>query len=183
MPCQSERFQIYDPWFYIKRKLPSTGWDNLRFWGDIISFLSCMSKSSIVYSLLQLESIEKWLGSTWWFVLTQLVSKKKQTKLWIVVDAYHSIVRVNARHVDPGLEPDSRWALWVIFATKKLELEYFPFIGSLIIHIKQKHQSDAKSGKHTFLFFFSHLIYQKWYKLHTVKTQLSIHLQLNPNIL
>lgn len=93
----------------------------------------------------------------------------------VVVKAYRSIIRVNARHVNPGLEPDNRRNLWVIFATKKLELEDFPFIGSLIIHIKQKHGSDANSGNIHFLWSLC-LIYQNWYKLHTVKRNLG-HLQ------
>lgn len=101
-----------------------------------------------------------------------LLNYAKQTLLitlmLLVVEAYHSIIRVNARHVNPGQEPDSRWALWIIFATKKLELEDFPFIGSLIIHIKQKHQPDAKSANIYFLWSLC-LIYQNWYKLHTVK--------------
>ena len=92
-----------------------------------------------------------------------LLNYAKQTLLitlmLLVVEAYHSIIRVNARHVNPGVEPDSRWALRVVFSTKKLQLKDFSFIGSLIIHIKQKHQPDAKSGNIYFhLVSLSHLL-------------------------
>lgn len=141
-----------------KNEIPSWGWASFRFCGDIISFFSCISISSIVCSLFQSASMGNKLGSTWKWTAEKL-SRKGYDHIYVYMyicflwkgNTYHSTVMINTAHIYASLKPYSRRLIGIVLPAEQFQLVDTSFMYSLafgnIMSVTQSifpHSNDNK---------------------------------------